>query len=250
MIYEALLVPHEDPTSLLGIKRALLAYDKVVLIDPADRELIPPQSFVMAAFGMPMFGINAGSVRPLGKTLGHDDRFEKVIDSCKSAIAQGLIVVRSTYERVSEQHFTIGGVETGGYPLNVRMVLGLYRGLANSQEVLSAAVSSDIDRVKRDLKLSDDIACTGSGDGQINDIPELPLAAAFENEVNGIQLTQIARGRIGAVVKYAGYCEAKELVPVFNSSAYARVLASVLSSAGKAVDADFISENIHASRVL
>jgi len=54
MIYEALLVPHEAPPSLRDIKRALLTYDKVVMIDPADRELIPRNSFMTAIIGMPL----------------------------------------------------------------------------------------------------------------------------------------------------------------------------------------------------
>jgi hypothetical protein len=75
MIYEALIAPHERSLTLREVKRALLTYDKVILIDPADRDMMPGNSFMSAIMGMPLFGMDIGPIRPMGKTLGYDEQF-------------------------------------------------------------------------------------------------------------------------------------------------------------------------------
>lgn len=48
-------------------------------------------------------------------------------------------------------------------------------------------------------------------------------------------LTEIARARIGAFVKYAGYCEAKEIVPVFPSGVYGGIATKLLNNTAATV---------------
>jgi hypothetical protein len=82
MIYRTLLGPSETPPTLREVKRALLTFDKVLLTDPKDRDIIPPQAFMIALGLPPIMGGNFGPVRPLGKSPGYDDEFDKLLEEC------------------------------------------------------------------------------------------------------------------------------------------------------------------------
>jgi len=245
VIYSALLVPHENPNSLREIKRALLTYEKVVLVDPDDRDLIPANSFMSTIMGIPLIGINTGPVRPMGKALGYDDRFERTLDYCSQAVEQGLLEVRSTYQKEAEGQMTIGAVPLGGYPLRPQFVFWSYRAMASDSQFLRSSIEGDAKNLRTQLDFHPEIAEQGGGDGGINDIPALPIHA--NNEL----LTKVARARIGAFIKYAGYCEAKDLVPVFTSDIYGGIASTLLNNAASTLaTADEHGELLRAGRVM
>jgi hypothetical protein len=251
MIYEALIVPHESPPTLRQIKRALLTYDKVILIDPADRELFPRNAFFMAIMGSPIIGIDTGPVRPMGKTIGYDERFEETLDFCRSAVVQQVLTVASTFNVPQRAGVTLGGVPLGGYPLNPTLVYQLYRGLASSQELLAASLDGDVARLRQELQTTDGLAMKGAADGSLNQGPVLPIAEVVSNNECFEQLTQIARARIAALLKYCGFCEARNVVPVFGTPFYGKVLASILARARAFLAAgDRDGTHIRRSRVL
>jgi hypothetical protein len=229
MIYEALLVPSEIPTTLREIKRALLTYDKVILVDPSDRELFPRNAFLTAVMGFPAFGMDTGPVRPMGKAIGYDERFERTLDYCQDAVSQDLIKVISTYDAPNVGSITIGGVPLGGYPLDPSTVYQLYRGLASSQDFLSASLRGDTENLRAQLVSTDGLAMAGIADGSLNDGPSLPIAEIVAQSDSAEQLTQIARSRLGALVKYMGFCESKNVIPVLGTLAYRNVLSLLLS---------------------
>jgi hypothetical protein len=37
--------------------------------------MMPGNSFMSAIMGMPLFGMDIGPIRPMGKTLGYDEQF-------------------------------------------------------------------------------------------------------------------------------------------------------------------------------
>lgn len=231
MIYESLIAPHENPASLRNIKRALLTYDKVKIIDPDDRDVMPSNTFMSAIMGMPI-GMDMGPIRPMGKAIGYDDIFQKILDSCKPAIQQGLLEVVSTYQKADTKSFTIGGVPTGGYPLNIQFVFWLYRKMSQDQSFLKSSIAINQSSLLSNLDVSDGLSLEGRGDGGINDIPALPLIEdASLNEEKAKYLTQIARARIAAIIKYSGFCEMKDLVPVFPSDVYGGVVSNLLNNA-------------------
>ena len=95
MVRSAYLAPTETPIRSVDVKRALLTYDRVYIANPGDRDLIPPQSFMMA-LGMPPFmGFNRGPVRPLGKSAKYDDTFDQLIDELDIARRDGCVEVVS-----------------------------------------------------------------------------------------------------------------------------------------------------------
>jgi len=244
MIYTALLAPHESPNSSLEIKRALLTYEKVVIIDPSDRDLIPETSLVSVLMGLPVFGMSMGAVRPMGKSIDYDERFDRVLDGAHEAVKQGLIEVRSTYQPRQHKTITIGSVELGGYPIDPSNVFWIYRSMASDQSFLTSAVQ-DRASIRDLLSQPEKISLSGSGDNGINDIPELPLIEGFQES------TIIARSRLAAFIKYAGYCEAKEIVPVFTSNVYGGIAKQLLSNASSVLRiADEDGELIRAGRVL
>ena len=122
MIYESLIAPHENPASLRDIKRALLTYEKVKIIDPNDRDIMPSTAFMSTLIGFPIIGMDMGPIRPMGKVLWYDDVFQKVVDDSKAAFKQDLIEIISTYKQEETKRLTIGGVATGGYPLNTKFI--------------------------------------------------------------------------------------------------------------------------------
>lgn len=250
MIYDALIVPTETPSTLREIKRALLTYDQVLLIDPSDRELFPRHAFFTALMGMPIFGMDMGPVRPMGKGMGYDERFDRTLGLCKPAIAQNSLRVISTFTAPETGGLTIGGVPLGGYPLDPAAVYRLYRALASSQELLADVISLDADALTRELQVSEGLAMTGRADGSVNEGPSLPIAEAVANEQFAEPLTQIARARIAAILKYSGYCEAKNLVPVFGAPFYTRALGRILSRARTFLDAGAPENRFRRSRVL
>ncbi|GAB3679689.1 hypothetical protein [Salinisphaera aquimarina] len=232
MIYEALLVPNEFSPHARDIKRALLTYDKVVLIDPSDRELIPRNAFMLAMGMPPIMGIDMGPVRPQGHVPDYADDFSQVLEGAKDAVKAGLLEVRSTFQQEAKEQLTIGAIPTGGYPLNIPFVFWLYRSMANDQDFLNDAIQADHSDLIGFIPESDTLALDGRGDGGINDSQALPeLERAYGDSDVQHSLTEIARGRLAAVVKYAGYCEAKDMVPLFPSKTYAAVIERLLNNA-------------------
>lgn len=232
MIYEALLAPKEAPHTLRELKRALLTYDKVILIDPNDRDVMPSNAFMSSIIGIPLFGVDTGPVRPMGKVLGYDEQFSKTLDAAGKAVSEGLIEVRSTYQKEGQGQFTIGAVLTGGYPLNTQFVFWLYRSMASDPGFLSDAVLSDATTLIKALDSCPKLALSGCGDGAINDIPALPSLSkeALSDDARS-SLTMIARSRLASFIKYAGYCEAKNLVPVFSNGPYGLIAQRLLNNA-------------------
>jgi len=103
--------------------------------------------------------------------------------------------------------------------------------MSQDQAFLNSAISDQNHLLKR-MEVSDGLSLDGRGDGGINDIPPLPL---IENDSLSKEqakfITQIARARVASVIKYAGYCEMKNLVPVFPSDVYGGVVATLLNNA-------------------
>lgn len=235
----AYLSPSEAPCGLLDVKRALLTFDKVLIADPNDRELIPPQSFSMAMGLPPIMGFNMGPVRPLGKTPDYDGAFDQLMTGIDVAKRQGLIEVVSSYDLSTSNQATIGAVLMGDYPLNPQFMLWAYRSVARDNEVLSAAIKGD---QTLSLGSDDDILALvtdhASADGSINDDPALPvLSSPLGREHLRAAFTSIARGRVASVMKSIGYCTSKDLVPLFTNHAYAQIASSFASRASQVLDA-------------
>lgn len=228
---ETLLIPTETPPSMRDVKRALLCFDRVLLVDPGDRDVIPPNTWMSAILGIPFMGMSMGPVRPIGKIANYDSHFQKLIDDLALARSEGLLEVISTFDRAETEGFTIGAVKTGGYPLNPQFVMQVYRSMGSNLGLLSNVLDPTVVRALQSPDNFESMVLTGHGDGAINDIPALPqleLEGFTQDELEA--LTNIARGRIGAVVKYSGFCESKMLVPTYLSDAYSRTISSVIKN--------------------
>ena len=252
MIYEALIVPHERPVTLREIKRALITYDRVVLIDPSDRDLIPPNCLMTAMFGLPLLGMNMGRVGPMGKVSHYDDEFQQALEKCGPALEQGRLVVESTYRQEETAKPTLGAVFTGGYPLDPRFVYWLYRAMAGDTGFLSDASGADTLSLLRDPPTRSDLAIDSAGDGGINDIPPLPLldSDGIDDELR-LAVTQVARARLAGFIKYAGYCEAKNLVPIFDNQVFGAIASRLVNNCANLLASDEDDPFWHAvSRIL
>lgn len=230
-MHSTLVIPTETAPSLREIKRGLLTFDQVVLVDPADRDIIPPNAWMSSIIGLPLFGMSAGPVRPLGKIASYDDDFQRLMDDISPARKQGLVDVISTYDQEETNKFTIGAVLTGGYPLDPRFVMGVYRSVASNQELLSTVLDDDVERALHESEDLSTLAVSGVGDGAINQIPALPLISTTDGaDLLAQARTSVARARLAAVIKYTGYCEAKQFVPTYSVAGYTRTVSKLLEN--------------------
>jgi hypothetical protein len=224
MNYQALVVPRETPTTLREIKRALLTYDKVIVLDPNDRDMMPSSLIMPAVAGLPFFPqMNLGPARPLGKTADYDDFSQRTIDKCTEAIQQGVLEITTTHKpRLPQGILALAaGPVDRDYPLNPVFVLSLYRRMASQTSLLELALSDGVASRKEDHARLHEIATRGIADASGSMGPPLPLVSdpAIEESVREAA-TLVARSRIGVLIKIAAYCEIKQLVPLFGSSAY------------------------------
>lgn len=234
MIYQAYIAPTEAPPRLLDLKRALITYDKVFVSEPRDRDVIPPQAFMMA-IGMPMMGGNMGPVRPIGKIEGYDNQFDRLMDAVNVARHEGLIEVISSYEH--NDNFTIGAVQLGNYRLNPGMMLGAYRMLARDNSLLVAALKDDAWLSKGSDFLASVTVPTGGGDGSINDDPAMPLVdGPMANPENRELLTLLARGRIVSALKAIGFCLTNDAIPAFCDPSLHNIIRYITRNAADVID--------------
>ncbi len=235
MIYRTMLAPSETPPTMREVKRALLTFDKVLITDPRDRDIIPPQAIGIAIGLPPIIGASFGPVRPLGKSPGYDNEFDKLLDQCKQARSDGVLDVISTYSH--QDTITIGAVLMGGYPLNPRAMLAIYRSLARDNEFLMTAIRND-SILTADANYIEAVELANcSADGSINNDPATPL---IEGEMGRQELrtafTNIARARLAAIIKTIGYCAAKELVPFFSNAFQHNISWKIVANSRQVID--------------
>ncbi|QEG41828.1 hypothetical protein UC8_38560 [Roseimaritima ulvae] len=201
--------------------------------------------------GMP-FGLNMGAVRPIGKIAGYDSQFQALLDDLALARSQGLVDVISTYDQAETGGLTIGAVKTGGYPLNPRFVMQAYRSIASNLELLNDVLDSTAIRALQSPENIESLVLKGVGDGAINNIPSLPLLESEELPQDALDArTCVARGRIGAVIKFSGFCESKELVPMYLTDGYSRTIASLINNTRDLLIAESDDQFwVHRNRVL
>lgn len=257
MIQESLIVPSESPTSLIDIKKALLTYDKVTLIDPADRDLMPlslMNSAIMPGVGGHS-GLSGPPVRPMGKRIAYDEKFEKILAELKPAIDQNLVAVKTVFQpQPLADGFTgiyLGTPPRHDYPLEEALVFKLYRSLASDVNLIQNSIEYDKHSLVSELGINDTLALTGVGDLdiKINNVPiyageTLPQIddSRFSTAIN-MRLTLIARARIAMLIKYSGYCHEKNIIPVFDNGSYGAIFSYILNASRKSISE--IEDDVH-----
>lgn len=236
MIPDTLIVPTEYAPSVIDIKRALLSYNKVLLVSPNDRDVIPSRTFGLVMGLPPIMTWDMGPVKPMGKTASYDNDFDELTSIFKDAIAQGAVEIISTYKEISPGNMLIGTVGIDDYPLNPQAVFWIYRSMASDQALLDAVLD---DRYLSSLTKKEDIlalALQGCGEGKINDIQELPLIEKYHEDSELRQaISRIGYARLGAVVKYIGYCQEKNIVPVLPSEGYQKITNRLLQNSSSII---------------
>jgi hypothetical protein len=249
MLYQGLLAPAESPATLRDIKKALLTYDKVILIDPNDRDLMPTALMQCAIMpGMPStFGVSGPPVRAMGKRISYDETFEKQIEELKPAIKQGTIEVKAVFQpepvRQGFNGVYFGPPPRNDYPLDESIVYNIYRSLSSDISLIQNAIELDKHSLINELKINNNLALKGTADSEvrinsINNEPgqRLPFLnnPNFSETINA-QLTLIARARIAMLIKYSGYCQNKEIIPVFDFKSYGAVFSHILRNSQKTI---------------
>lgn len=233
----ALLIPSERPPTLLDLKAALLTYDTVQLLDPDDRDLFPSTGMGMALGMPPIMSVpSANPVRRIGKAPGYDDDFAAVVDAAKAATSQGSVSVVRTYQPPAPE-FRIGMVDLGGFPLELSMLLTLFRTAAADPLFLAAAVQNDRWLFEEPGRVWEVAEVRGSADGTINDAPLLPdLTFPIANEDLREPLSNVARARIGHTIKLTGFCMTQGLVPHGAHQWHDSILRTFLRNSAEFID--------------
>jgi hypothetical protein len=176
-----------------------------------------------------------GPVRPLGKSPDYDNEFDKLLEECKQARKDGVLDAISTYTH--QNTFTIGAVPMGDYPLNPQVVLAVYRALSRDNEFLITAIQND-GTLKKDAGYLQAITVSNcSADGSINNDPGTPLIKGDMSRPElRVELTDIARARLAAVIKTIGYCAARELVPFFSDAFHHNLSRKIITNANRVID--------------
>ena len=232
-----LIAPTEQGYALDDIKRAALVFEKVYILDQGDRDLFPGNAFGLAMGMPPIMSMPGGPVRPMGKVAAYDADFAKLLQDCAPLIDEGVVEVISSWNRTEtdQETMTIGGVPLGGYPLNLQVVLSVYRSLARSDDFLSAA----IDPQSIPLLRGPDSAAffqPGAADRGINGDPALPdFGGVLMDESLRSGVTLLARSRIAAALKVWGVATETGKVPGLAASS-AAILDTLATGVRTAID--------------
>lgn len=236
MIPDALIVPSECAPTSLDVKRALLSYNKVLIVSPNDRDLIPSRTFGLALGMPPIMSWDMGPVMPMGKAPGYDNEIEELANTFEEAISEGALEIISTYNEISPGSMLIGTVGVDNYPLNPQAVFWIFRTMAADQELMQSVLD---DTYLASLSNRDDVfslGLEGCGDGQINDIPRLPLIEKYYDDDDLRKaVSRICYARLGSVVKYVGYCQEKDVVPILPSVGYQNIVNRLLRNSSSII---------------
>lgn len=235
MIANSIILPTEMPIDIHDIKRALITYDKVYIPSPDDRELIPPNIYsnaLFASLGFPImpFGMPDSAVKPLGKTEDYDNTFDRVLAECKEAFAQGSLEILGAPKY--ENEVTIGAIPMPDDTPNPYFTYMNYRILSENQEFVDL-ISTGLDRIQLDqIKDKEKLLPSGreNEEQSVNDQKRPPKALLkivnLDHESVEI-LSKMCHTRIGALVKYIGYCHNKQLHPFTSDVGYAKVMSKL-----------------------
>jgi hypothetical protein len=128
-------------------------------------------------------------------------------------------------------------VDLGGFPLDLGILLMLFRAAASDPEFQLAAVENDkwlFDEPDRVWAVAEQ---RGNADGTINDSLDLPdVIFPLNNENIREPLSNIARARIGHTIKLVGYCMTKGLIPHGIHKSHDAILRLFLRNSAKVID--------------
>ncbi len=190
------------------------------------------------ALGMPPIISWPGNnpVRRIGKAPGYDDDFTAVVDAAKAAIYQGSVSVVRTFQPPAAE-LRIGMVDLGGFPLNLPVLLALFRTAAADPNFQAAAVQNDSWLFEEPERVWAIAEARGNADGAINDGPPLPdVTFRIANENLREPLSNIARARIGHTIKLTGFCMTQGLVPHGAHQWHDSILRAILRNGAEFVD--------------
>lgn len=257
LMHRGLLIPTERPPTDIDIKRALLTLDEVQLLNPADRELIPPDQFAFASanlVGAPslsMFSSN-GPVLPLGKIPRYDETFERTLEECADAEKKGFVVVRSV--PAFNTGFLLGAPPAPQDWPNSTFTLGMLKMLGGDPQVLMKTLEGVAapDMLRR-MDLADLVPAgtettmemrVGAQDFKV---PMNTAVAALElSDVPGefIQAyTRLAAARLGSVVKSLGICHNAGLHPVSVDRGVNAVIAHIQGKSTSVLQSSLTAES-------
>ena len=190
------------------------------------------------AIGMPpvMSMPTSNPVRRIGKTPRYDDDFAAVVEAIEAAIHQGSVSIIRTYQPPAPE-VRIGMVDLGGFPLDLSMLLTLFRAAAADPQFHAAAVQNDRWLFEEPERVWDVAETRGNADGEINNIPPLPdVTFPLSNENLREPLSNIARARIGHTIKLTGFCMTQNLVPHGTCHWHDSILRKFVHDSAKFID--------------
>jgi hypothetical protein len=210
----ALLVPTEKPPTELELKRALLSFDEIHVLDPDDRDMMDPAAFMNAMSGglLPVFmGGEDGKALPLPKTASFDEEFGKTIEAFDKAGCASSLVIKP--KPTFFKGFGLGAVPTPAGWASPAWTLQTFRGLAANADFLRASAASlkpleDSLEEVRTLRAANPRALASS-----NVLPSIASLGWVQPGEDAELLDYLAAARLGAFVKTLGLCAVQGYQP-------------------------------------
>lgn len=231
----ALVVPTEHAPAELEIKRALLTFEEVHLLDPDDRDLMDPAAFMNALSGgrMPVaFGQVGSTALPLPKTESFDGDFERLVDTFVRGGAHESLIIRPRPKFVSG--LVIGGPPVPeGWP-SPAWTLQTFRALGADQDFLRASAApltpweGNLEALAS-LRPDNPHAAASS-----NVLPDL-ASLGWGQEDDAELLDYLAAARLGSFVKTFGIASRQNLQPFTTDPGLVKVLGLVTEGLRTAV---------------
>jgi hypothetical protein len=139
------IAPQEAAPRLVQVNRGLITHERVVLNDPADRDLMPANFFNMfglSGFDFPTIPMpNPLWVRRIEKLSSYDTSFERLMADSRVAARAGLLSVESCCSKDVEN---IVLVHSGrDFVPDQKVVIPAYFALASDPDFLLGAVKDD-----------------------------------------------------------------------------------------------------------
>jgi hypothetical protein len=240
MIASALHIATEAPPVATDIKRALLSFDRVYLLDPGDRDVIAGHLYMPVVMGMPV-GMNRGPIKPLGKHRSYDSAFEALIEELRPAVDQGSVVVLGNTTVPSDRFFIGSPPLPEGAP-DPFLVFRSYRAMSTHGEFVGAVCDgSGLERVGSELA---DLVPNGAEDGTINGVP-VPFArySQAQREEDNAFLSKLSVARLGMIAKCLGICHTRALEPLASTRGPASVIRLLQQRSHLAIQS--VAEELH-----
>lgn len=216
-LYNALLMPTEEPPSELAIKRALLTYDKILIPDRNETHLIP-NGVINDDYGN--MSISYSQFAPYARVKNYEEEWDNLMNKYSILVSKDLLQV----------------VNIDFYNnLPYRLIRHAYHWYAGNKELVNIAsktvpfpANDDKIFAEQKLMLRDGLYYgfeikPSNVSYSVNHYPKM-IKLDIKDEVRSNYITHVSMLKIGQVIKYLLYCNQNGINPVIVDKSQKKII--------------------------